>query len=156
MARSDTAPHDEIVIEREFEAPRALVFREWLSEESLRDWFAPDTYVTTACVVDARPGGEYRVDYRSETGHVFSERGTFLEIDEPNRLVLTLTHVDKGKSGPETRITVSFADSSAGTHVSFRQTGFASREHRDANAEGWLGCFAKLARRLTPSVPVSA
>ena len=156
MASSDTTPHGEIVIEREFEAPRALVFREWLSEESIRDWFAPETYVTTRCEVDARPGGDYRVEYRSASGHVFSERGTFLEIDEPNRLVLTLTHVDKGKSGPETRITVSFTDSSAGTRMSFRQTGFASPEHRDANAEGWLGCFAKLERRFTPSVSVSA
>jgi uncharacterized protein YndB with AHSA1/START domain len=62
--------------------------------------------------------------------------------------VLTLTHVHAGKSGPETNITVTFEDSAGGTRMSFRQTGFDSVEHRDANAEGWQGCFAKLQRRL--------
>lgn len=148
MASSETTPGEELVIERVFDAPRSLVFREWLQEESIRDWFAPDTYVTTACSVDARAGGRYHLEYRSDRGHVFTEHGRFVEIDEPNRLVLTLTQVHHDQSGPETIITVTFADSAGGTRMSFRQTGFDSVERRDGNAEGWQGCFEKLLRRL--------
>jgi uncharacterized protein YndB with AHSA1/START domain len=156
MARSSTAPSTEILIEREFDAPRALVFREWLHEESIRDWFAPDTYVTTACSVDAKPGGSYHIEYRSNDGHVFTEHGVFQEIEEPKRLVLTLTQVHDGRSGPETRVTVTFADSAGRTHMSFRQTGFDSTARRDANAEGWQGCFTKLGRRLHGAATATA
>jgi uncharacterized protein YndB with AHSA1/START domain len=156
MARSDPAPSSEIVIEREFDAPPALVFREWLNEESIRDWFAPETYVTTACRVDAKPGGSYHIEYRSNDGHVFNEHGVFREVEAPKRLVLTLTHVHDGQSGPETSITVTFEDSARGTRMCFRQTGFDSVEYRDANAEGWQGCFAKLQRRLHRAATATA
>jgi uncharacterized protein YndB with AHSA1/START domain/ketosteroid isomerase-like protein len=150
MSRNDDPTRArEIVIERQFAAPRALVFREWLAAESLREWFAPDTYVTTASAVDPRPGGKWRLDFRSESGHTYVEHGEFHEIDEPNRLVFTLTQVDGGKSYAETLVTVTFTERAGGTHMHFLQAGFESAERRDGNAEGWLGCFEKLSRLLS-------
>jgi uncharacterized protein YndB with AHSA1/START domain len=138
----------EIVIEREFTAPPAAVFEQWIRAEHVREWFAPDTYVTTTCELDFRRGGRYRLDYRSDGGHVYHEQGEFLEIDPPSRLVMTLTQVEQGRASPETVVTVTFAERDGRTLMSFRQTGFESRERRDGNADGWRGCFDKLERAL--------
>ena len=137
-----------LVIERDFAAPATLVFSQWLDAAHMADWFAPDTYVSTACTVDARPGGRWRIEYRSDSGHVFVEHGEYREIDPPRRLVMTLTQQDDGRPGPETVITVTFTEAGGRTHMRFVQTGFDTAARRDSNGEGWQECFAKLARRL--------
>lgn len=138
----------DLTITRRFQAPPALVFAQWVTAEALRDWFAPDTYATTDCTVDARPGGAWRVHYRSDKGHEFVENGVFHEITPPERLVLTLTQAHSAQIGPETVITVSFRAVDGGTEMTFHQSGFREKAHRDGNAEGWQECFDKLVCRL--------
>lgn len=141
----------EIVIERVFDAPRALVFEHWIDPENVRTWFAPRGFDVTACELDARAGGRWRVEYRSSTtgeGHI--ESGELLEVSFPEKLVLTLTQEDSsGHSGPRTTVSVTFVEQGSRTKMVFRQTGFTSPTHRDANAEGWEECFGKLERNLT-------
>ena len=66
-------------------------------------------------------------------------------MSAPDRLVLSLTQEHDGSSGPETVVTVSFAQVGALTEMRFHQTGFESAQRRDGNAEGWMECFRKLA-----------
>jgi len=139
----------EVTIVRVFDAPAAMVFRQWIEAESLADWFAADTYTTLECDVDASPGGRWRMRFRGHGGHTYEEHGSFLEIDAPRRLVLTLVQEDSGHVGPETTVTVDFAEEGGRTRMTFHQTGFDTPARRDGNAEGWRGCFDKLARRLT-------
>lgn len=128
-----------------FDAPRELVFRNWIEPDQVQVWFAPDGFTVTRCEIDARPGGRWRVDYRSETGDAFVERGEFQEVVYPERLVFSLTR-DTGSGRPHltTSVTVTFVDKGAKTEVTFRQTGFASAKERDENVEGWQECFRKL------------
>lgn len=136
-------------LERVFDAPRELVFRNWLEPELIAHWFAPDPFTVTACQVDARPGGKWRVDYRSNVGEAFTESGEFREIVAPERLVMTLTQQPaSGDRGPETLVTVTFEATGTQTRMMFLQTGFDSEQLRDGNAEGWTECFAKLQRSL--------
>ena len=138
----------ELTITRRFQAPPSLVFAQWVTAEAIRDWFAPDTYATTDCTVDARPGGAWRLRYRSDKGDEFVENGVFREIAPPERLVLTLTQAHSAFAGPETVITVTFRAVDSGTEMTFHQSGFREQAHRDGNAEGWQECFDKLARLL--------
>ncbi|WAS92642.1 SRPBCC domain-containing protein [Nannocystis punicea] len=148
MTGPDDSQDREIVIVRMFDAPRELVFDNWIRPEHVREWFAPEGYTTTDCEVDARPGGTWRVEYRSDRGARFSERGRFTEVSRPHRLSFTLTQVSETSAGPETVVTVSFTEVGSGTEMRFHQTGFESTERRDGNAEGWGECFGKLARHL--------
>ena len=125
------------------------VYAYWTEPEALARWFAPGDYTTVAAEVDARPGGAWRLDFRSGDGrHEYTEHGAFLELDPPRRLQLTLTQVDGGKANPETVVTVEFDDVGTAdaprTRMTFRQTGYDDVVRRDQNAEGWRGCFAKL------------
>ncbi|MCY1012557.1 SRPBCC domain-containing protein [Nannocystis pusilla] len=151
MTRPDDSQDREIEIVRVFDAPRELVFDSWIRAEHVREWFAPDGHTTTDCEVDARPDGSWRVEYRSERGARFSERGRFNEVSRPDRLSFTLTQVSESSAGPETVVTVTFAAVGNGTQVRFHQTGFESAQRRDGNAEGWNECFAKLGRHIATS-----
>ena len=138
-----------VEIEQEFAAASDRVFAYWTESEALARWFAPGDYTTVSADVDARPGGAWRLDFRSGDGsHAYTEHGAFLELDPPRRVRLTLTQVDGDATNPETVVTVDLDDigtpDAPRTRMRFRQTGYDSATRRDQNAEGWRGCFAKL------------
>jgi len=59
----------EIVLTRDFEAPRSLVFEMFVKPEHLRRWWGLRGSTLTACDVDLRPGGEWRYVTRGPKGH---------------------------------------------------------------------------------------
>ncbi|UVC11488.1 SRPBCC domain-containing protein [Rhizobium sp. TH2] len=138
----------DIVIEQYFDAPPSLVFKNWIDPDLVSRWFAADTFKVTAATLDVRPGGAWRVDFRRDSGWTYFEFGTFQEIVPPSRLVFTLTHQHGENKGPETLITVSFAQEGKSTLMTFRQSGFDDAARRDANAEGWGECIRKLSESL--------
>lgn len=139
-----SGPHDIDVVQT-FDAPRELVFRQWIDPASLRTWFAPDDCTVTFCEVDARPGGKWRIEYRHDSGRDYAEHGEFHEVVEPERLVFSLTQEDgEGNVGHRTLVTVRFAAVGARTEMTFTQTGFDTSSRRDDNTRGWNECFRKL------------
>jgi uncharacterized protein YndB with AHSA1/START domain len=139
-----------ILVERVFDAPRALVYNNWLRAEDLGTWFAPDGYDVTHCDVDARVGGQWLVEFKSQRGEAFREFGEFRELNEPERLVFTLTQQDaNGLRGPEMTVTVTLSERGSKTLMVFEQTGHASAAMRDDHARGWRECFRKLDRHLS-------
>ena len=79
----------EIVITREFEAPIRLVFDVFTKPEHMRNTIAPFGEEVTECSVDLRVGGEYHYVFLTNDGMPMSFRGTFLEVEPPNRTVET-------------------------------------------------------------------
>ena len=135
----------EIAIVYLFDAPRELVFRNWIDAADVRAWFAPDTCTVTLCEVDAQPGGKWRVEYRCDSGRAYIESGEFHEVVEPERLVFSLTQEDdEGNVGPLTQVAVRFAEVDGKTEMTFTQRGFKTAMKRDSNIEGWNECFRKL------------
>jgi uncharacterized protein YndB with AHSA1/START domain len=141
-----SAIHD-LEIEIYYDAPRELVFRNWTDADKVRTWFAPYGFEVTECEVIARPGGKWRVSFRSDDGAECVESGEFREVVEPERLVFTLRHVEATVT-LETVITVSFIADGSGTRMSFKQTGFDTEAHRNDHREGWTECFKKLEANL--------
>lgn len=142
---------DALSIVEVFAAPRELVFRNWIEPDQVSVWFAPDGFTVTHCEIDARPGGRWRVEYRSDAddGAAYVESGEFQEVVYPERLVFTLTRADGGGRVREaTSVTVTFTEKGAGTEVAFHQSGFDSTRARDGEVEGWNECFRKLDRHL--------
>jgi uncharacterized protein YndB with AHSA1/START domain len=137
------------VITRSFSASADLVFRQWVTPEGLRRWFAPDGFTVTLAETDPVPGGRWQVEMRSEDGEVYLEYGDYREIDSPRRLVFTLTQGHDSDVGPRTAVTVDFSDKDGRTEMAFLQEGFETAERRDGNIEGWNECFNKLEASLT-------
>jgi uncharacterized protein YndB with AHSA1/START domain len=79
----------EILTTREFEAPIGLVFDVLTKPEHVRHWFAPFEDTMAVCEIDLRVGGTYHMVFVTRDGTECSFRGTYLEIERPNRLVQT-------------------------------------------------------------------
>jgi uncharacterized protein YndB with AHSA1/START domain len=90
-----TAPGDrEIVVRRDFDAPRTTVFAAYTRPELLRRWFGPHGYTLSECDVDLRVGGRWRYVVRGprDNGNDGSEmilQGVYREVDPPALLVTT-------------------------------------------------------------------
>lgn len=144
---ADTA---ELVIVREFDAPRELVFATWTDPKHARHWWGPKDHPATHLEMDARPGGRWRNRLTStETGVHLWHSGVFREVVPPERLVFTFAWEEEGERGLETVVTVTFAEHGGRTRMTFRQAPFRSTGERDGHACGWTSCFDRLTEHLS-------
>ena len=85
-----TTPSDrEIVMTREFDAPRDLVFEAHTSCEHVSRWWGPRKYEVVGCEIDFRPGGKWRIVHRGPDGEEYAFHGEYREIVPPERIVWT-------------------------------------------------------------------
>jgi uncharacterized protein YndB with AHSA1/START domain len=138
----------DLKIVRLFDAPRELVYENWTRAEHLAGWFAPYGFTMVSSSADARPGGRWKVEYRSGDGVVYVEAGEFVELAPPGKLVLTLTYLRGDSEGPRTTVTVTLRAVGGKTEMTFVQTGFDEVTRPDGFADGWAECFEKLAGQL--------
>jgi uncharacterized protein YndB with AHSA1/START domain len=139
----------ELVISRIFDAPRRLVFATWTDPAHLPRWWGPHGFALVSCEAEVRPGGAWRRTMRGPEGTVIRKHGVYREVAAPERLVFTYVSDDAaGNSGPETLVTVTFADFGDKTRLTLRQTFFASVAERDAHRDGWTSCLGRFAEYL--------
>ena len=80
----------ELVMTREFDAPRHLVFDAFTKPELVRRWLlGPDGWSMPVCEIDLRVGGSYRYVWRHASGNEMGMGGVFREIVPPERIVST-------------------------------------------------------------------
>ena len=85
-----STPSDrEIVMTREFNAPRKLVWAAWTKPEYVARWFGAGGWTVPVCEIDLRPGGSYRYVMRGPDGLEVTMRGIYHEVVAPERLVST-------------------------------------------------------------------
>lgn len=79
----------DVVMTREFDAPRQLVFDTFTKPEHLVQWLGREGDEMAVCEVDLRPGGRYRYVWRLREGGEMGMGGVFREVEPPSRLVNT-------------------------------------------------------------------
>jgi uncharacterized protein YndB with AHSA1/START domain len=140
----------ELVITRIFDAPRPLVFKLWTEPEHLMRWWGPRGFTPISGRMDVRQGGRWSRLMRSPDGSVIRKHGVYRELVAPERLVLTyITDDAAGNPGPETLVTVTFADHDGKTRLTLHQTGFQSVAERDDHRRGWTGALDGFAAYLS-------
>jgi uncharacterized protein YndB with AHSA1/START domain len=88
MAQSSAQPgNDPLVINRIFDAPRALVFTAWTDPEHLKRWWGPAGCEIGTCKVDLRPDGSFLYSIRMPNGPEMWGKFVYREITPPERLV---------------------------------------------------------------------
>lgn len=78
----------ELVITREFQAPRQLVWEAATRPEHVRRWYGAGQGSFTVCDIDLRVGGRWHYVIEAD-GVEHSWSGEYREIEEPSRLVTT-------------------------------------------------------------------
>ncbi len=98
-AKVTTPSEREIVIERVFDAPRALVFEAWTKAEHVVHWWDPSGAPLAICEIDLRPNGAFRFVNSGPEGAKYPFTGFYREITPPARLVIGgPSPVSKGES----------------------------------------------------------
>jgi uncharacterized protein YndB with AHSA1/START domain len=94
-------PQLDLVLEREIDVPRELVWEAWTKPEHIRKWFTPAPWTVTECELDLRPGGIFRTVMRSPEGQEFPNVGCYLEVVPNERLVFTDALLPGYRPSPE-------------------------------------------------------
>jgi uncharacterized protein YndB with AHSA1/START domain len=148
MAQSER----EIVMTRDFDAPRRLVFDALTKPELLKRWHGVFAGRELAvCEVDLKVGGTYRYVWRqSSDGSQVGVRGVYRVIVPQERLVYTEVFDEAWYPG-EALITTTLAEQGGRSTLTVTLR-YESREARDAvlkNAErGFAASYNKLAELL--------
>ena len=79
----------ECVITREFDAPRALVFKAFTDPELVPQWWGPRRLSTLVDKLDAKSGGQWRFINRDPDGNEYGFHGVYHEILAPERIIDT-------------------------------------------------------------------
>jgi uncharacterized protein YndB with AHSA1/START domain len=81
----------EIVMTREFNAPRRLLFDAFTKPELVKQWLlGPPGWSMPVCEIDLKVGGKYRYVWRQDSdGTEMGMGGVYREIVAPERLVST-------------------------------------------------------------------
>ncbi len=82
----------EIVMARDFDAPRETVFRALTDPELIPKWWGPRGYTTRIDKMDLRPGGEWRFVQHDLDGNEHAFHGEHREVIPPERLVITFEY----------------------------------------------------------------
>ncbi len=150
---NDIAAENELLIQKTFNAPAALVFAMWSDPEHFRHWMGPESFSCPVIEMDFRVGGEYRAMIHSDENGENWFGGTYKEIEPNKKLVFTFTWDNDGPSdGVETLITIIFRERNGKTEQSFHQAPFINSERRDSHVEGWTSAFNKQANYLSSLV----
>ena len=142
-----TTPTDrEVVVTREFNAPRALVFDAVTKPDLIKRWYgAPGSM--DACESDPRPGGKLRFVTNLGGGKQMVLHGVYKEVDAPRRFLRSQQW--EGSDAGETLMEVSLAEHGGKTTLTQRFI-FPSQELRDtmlkmgANPQGMSAFYARL------------
>jgi uncharacterized protein YndB with AHSA1/START domain len=130
-----TLPADEqILITREFDAPKDLVYKAFTTPELVRRWWAGKRGEVTSAEIDLRVGGRWRYVMVAEGGFEVAFHGEYREI-VPNERVVS-TEVYEGAPVPDpdaaaTLNTATFTESDGRTRLEILVE-CPSREVRDA------------------------
>src|SRR5947209_8087183 len=85
-----TLPTDEqILITREFEAPKHLVYKAWTTPELVKRWWHAKRGEVTVAEIDLRVGGKWRYVMVADDGFEVGFHGEYREIVPNERIVST-------------------------------------------------------------------
>ncbi len=121
----------EILMTREFGAPRSLVFDAFTKPELVRRWLlGPPGWSMPVCEIDLKVGGRYRYEWKKDSnGTTMGVSGVYREVSPPARIVHTERFDEPWYPG-ECVVTTAFEEKGGRTTVTMTLL-FESKEARD-------------------------
>lgn len=121
QSQSSQVGKQELIVERQFSAPRTLMFHVFTRPEHIKRWWAPQPFTIPVCTIDLRPGGIWHYCMRSPEQQEHWARSVYREIVPPEKLVYTTTFADEYANPiegmPEHMTTVTFTEEAGKTNV---------------------------------------
>jgi uncharacterized protein YndB with AHSA1/START domain len=146
---------DQILITREFDAPKDLVYKAFTTPELVKRWWHAKRGEMTTCEIDLQVGGEWRYAMAVEGGVEVAFHGEYREIVPNERIVST--EVFEGIPDAEEHASVNtatFTETDGRTTLSILVQ-HRSKEDRDAHIDSGMEDGLQDALDLLEEVAVS-
>jgi uncharacterized protein YndB with AHSA1/START domain len=148
-----TLPTDEqILITREFDAPKHLVYEAFTTPELVKRWWSAKRGEVTTAEIDLRVGGRWRYVMVTDDGFEVAFHGEYREIVPNERIVST--EVYEGMPDAEVVNTATLTEVDGRTTLTILVQ-HQSKEHRDAHIESGMEAGMQDAFDLLEQVAVS-
>jgi uncharacterized protein YndB with AHSA1/START domain len=148
-----TLPTDEqILITREFDAPKHLVYKAWTTPELVKRWWHANRGEMTIAEIDLRVGGMWRYAMVADGGFEVAFHGEYQEIVPNERLVST--EVFEGMPDAEAVDTLTLTEVDGRTTLTILVQ-HTSKEHRDAHINSGMEAGMQEAMDLLEQVAIS-
>jgi uncharacterized protein YndB with AHSA1/START domain len=152
-----TLPTDEqILITREFDAPKHLVYKAWTTPELVKRWWTARRGEATIADIDLRVGGLWRYVMVTDDGFEVGFHGEYREIVPNERIVSTEVYEGMPEGVPEEQAlnTVTFTEVDGRTTLTILVQ-HSSKEYRDAHIDSGMEAGLQDAMDLLEEVAVS-
>ncbi|MGH3129210.1 MAG: SRPBCC family protein [Gaiellaceae bacterium] len=152
-----TLPTDEqILITREFDAPKHLVYKAWTTPELVKRWWNAKRGEVTIAEIDLRVGGMWRNVMVTDDGFEVAFHGQYREIVPNERIVSTEVYEGMPAGAPEegTLNTATFTEADGRTTLTILVQA-PSKEIRDAIIESGMEAGMQDAMDLLEQVAIS-
>ena len=146
---------DQILITREFDAPKHLVFKAWTTPELVKRWWHANRGEVTIAEIDLRVGGKWRYVGQSPDGRGVAFHGEYREIVPNERVVSTEAYEgvpDSDANATLNTLTLTEADGRTTLTVLVQAP---SKEIRDAIIDSGMEAGMQDAMDLLEQVAVS-
>jgi uncharacterized protein YndB with AHSA1/START domain len=121
----------EIIIEREFDAPRELVFKAFTDPELYVQWIGPRELEMTLQTFEPRNGGSWRYIQKDQEGNEYAFHGVNHEVLSPERIIGTFEFEGLPEKGHVVLETARFEELPGNRTKMMSQSVFQSVEDRD-------------------------
>ena len=128
----------EIIIEREFDASRELVFKACTDPQLIPQWWGPRYLSTEVDKMDVRPGGEWRFINRDAEGKEYAFHGVYHEVLAPERIIDTFEFEGLPETGHVTLETMKLEELPGGRTKLIVQSVFQSVADRDGTLQSGM------------------
>jgi uncharacterized protein YndB with AHSA1/START domain len=143
---------DQILITREFDAPKHLVYKAWTTPELVKRWWSAGCGEVTLAEIDLRVGGKWRYVMIASEGFQVGFHGEYREIVPDERLVST--EVYEGMPDAEALDTVTLTEADGRTTLTLLVQ-HKSKQDRDAHVNSGMEDGLQTALDLLEEVAAS-
>jgi uncharacterized protein YndB with AHSA1/START domain len=148
-----TLPTDtQILITREFDAPKHLVYKAWTTPELVSRWWNAKRGEVKIADIDLRVGGAWRWVMVTDDGFEVAFHGEYREL-VPNEKIVT-TEVYEGMPDAAALNTLTFSEENGRTTMTLL-VDHASKEHRDGHINSGMEAGMQDAMDLLEQVAIS-
>ena len=121
----------EILFEREVDAPPELVFRAFTEPELYAQWIGPRRLTTEIETFEPWSGGSYRYVQKDGEGNTYAFHGVYHEVSAPKRIIQTFEFEGMPETGHAVLEVVSFKGLPGGRTRLIGRSVFLTVEDRD-------------------------
>jgi uncharacterized protein YndB with AHSA1/START domain len=109
-----------VIVTRRFAASPELVFRAHTEPALIQKWLlGPDGWTMPVCIIELKPGGRFRYEWKDKNGNGFHSTGEIVELNPFSKIV----HVERmhlPEPTPDNHIETRFEADGRGTLMTMR------------------------------------